>query len=189
MPLLFNGSKFVLHGTPIPVYVLQLLETLPKLSDIVIEDLTARVRLQDLHFFARIAQKTVLRHLSCSLEYESVANVQPIAGPEGLESISIKWHVTDGLDAPGSSASHLHAFLMPSLGTLTHLELYDYPILDFQVFGPPCTSLCTFKYTTCGQLEGSRVLEAVSEMFSKITNLEIVFLAHVWTVCQIVTLN
>lgn len=184
MPLSFNNGNFVLEGAPpVPVHVFRLLETLPNLSDLNFEDLTARVRLQDLHLFPKVAQRTALSHLSFSLEYGSVANGLPIAGPEGLKSISVEWHVSDGPDGPGSSLSHLYEFLRPSLGTLVHLKLHDYPILDFQVFGPPCTSLHTFEYTTYSR--SSKVLEAVAKMFPNITNLKMVFLACGWMVCQI----
>jgi hypothetical protein len=186
MPLLFDGGGFVLEGAPpVPVDVFQLLETLPNLSDLVFEDITARVRLQDLHFFASIAQQTALRSLTFSLEYGSAATSSsaPTEGPEGLQFISIRWNVSDGkgTDDAGSSLRHLQEFLRPSLGTLTHLELEDYPILDFQVWGPPRTSLRTFKYTTYSR-SPPKVLEAVLEMFPNVTHLEMVFRICVWTV-------
>jgi hypothetical protein len=178
MPLLFR------KGAPaVPVYVFQLLETLPGLQDLVFADLGTCVRLQELHLFARIAQQTALQHLSFSIERESVANGPPVAGPRGLQFIAVKWMVRDAVGEPGSSMGHLYKFLQPSLDTLTHLELQDYPHLDFQVFGPACTSLRTFKYTTYSQ--SPKMLEAVAEMFPNITDLEMVFLGYLWTVCRI----
>ena len=170
---------------PVPVDVFCLLETFPNLSDLDFEDITARVRLQDLHFFASIARQTALRSLTFSLEYRSFAtsSSMPTAGPEGLQFISMKWNVRDGrgMDDAGSSLRYLQEFLRPSLGTLTHLELEDYPVLGFQAWGPPNTSLRTFKYTTYSQ-SPTKVLEAVLEMFPNITHLEVVFRACVWTV-------
>ena len=116
------------------------------------------------------------------MEKGSVANGEPIAGPEGLESITVTWCASDGL-VPGSSVSHLYKLLRPSLGTLMELELHDYPILDFLAFGPPCMSLCMLKYTT--YIQSPKALEAVSQMFPNITRLELVFLAYPWMVCQI----
>ena len=186
MHFLFNDGQFVLDGAPnVPVDVFRLLETLPNLSDLDFEDITARVRLQDLHFFASIARQTALRSLTFSLEYGSAATSSsvPAVGPEGLQSISIKWNVSDGkgTDDVGSSLRHLQEFLRPSLGTLTHLELEDYPMLSFHAWGPPHTSLRTFQYTTYSQ-SPTKVLEAVLEMFPNITHLEVVFRACVWTV-------
>jgi hypothetical protein len=172
------------RSTPVlPVYIFQFLETLPKLSEIVFDDSTVGVRLQDLHFFARIAEQTLLRHLSFSLEYGSVASGEPITGPEGLVSLSVRWYVTDGQD-PGSAMSHLYEFLRPSLCTLTCLELHDDPILDFRVLGDACTSLRTLEYTTYSQ--SPQVLETVAEMFPHVTNLAMLFQACVWKVCQII---
>jgi hypothetical protein len=182
MPLLFRNGEFLVDsGPPLPVYIFQFLETLPNLSDLDFKDLTVRVRLQDLHFFAIIAQQTALRHLSFSSEYGAVASGQPTAGPEGLESISVKWNVTDGQDDPGAAMSHLYEILRPSLGTLTHLELHDYPILGFQALGPACTSLRTLEYTTFSQ--SPRVLEVAANMFPNVANLTMIFQSFIWMVC------
>jgi hypothetical protein len=170
----------------LPIYIFQFLETLPKLSDIMFDVLTVGVRLQDLHCFARIAEQTPLRHLSFSLEYGSVASGQPIAGPKGLLSLCVNWCVTDGQD-PGSAMSHLYEFLRPSLGTLTCLELRDYPIVDFRVLGATCTSLRTLECTT--NSESPQVLKTVAEMFPHVTNLLVVFQACVWMVCRFVNVE
>ena len=82
-----------------------------------------------------------------------------------------------------TAMSHLYEFLRPSLGTLTCLELRDYPILDFRVFGAACTSLRTLECTTNSQ--SPQVLETVAEMFPHVTNLAM-FQACVWMVCQFV---
>jgi len=164
----------------LPIYVFQFLETLPKLSDIVFDDSTVGVQLQDLYFFARIAKQTPLRHLSFSSEYGSAASGEPIAGPEGLVSLSVRWYVTDGQD-PGSAMSHLYEFLRPSLGTLTFLELHDDPIFDFHVLGDACTSLRILEYTTYSQ--SPQVLKKVAEMFPHVADLAMLFQACVWTVC------
>ena len=101
------------------------LVTLPNLSTIAFDRFTAMIRLQDLNLFTSIAQKTALRHISFSLKDRSVASGPRIAGPEGLESISIYWKVVDDPDSPGSSMVHLYEFLRPSLGTLTRLKLEE----------------------------------------------------------------
>ncbi|KIM90817.1 hypothetical protein PILCRDRAFT_1065 [Piloderma croceum F 1598] len=176
MPFCYQFTD-VNRALALPIYVFQFLETLPKLSDIVIHHWTVRVRLQDLHFFPKIAKQTSLRHLSFSSEYGSHANGQPVSGPEGLESLSVKWHVADGQD-PGSAMSHLYEFLRPSLGTLTCLELHDYPILKFCVLGPACTSLRKLKYTTYNQ--SPQVLETIAEMFPHVTDLAMLFQTCVW---------
>ena len=184
MPLLFRNDRIVRKGAlAVPVHVFQLLETLPGLHDLIFADHRACVRLQELRLFARIAQQTALQHLSFSIEHESVANGPPVAGPRGLQFIAVEWMVRDAVGELGSSMGHLYKFLQPSLDTLTHLELRDYPHLDFQVFGPACTSLRTFKYTTYNQ--SPKMLEAVAEMFPNITDLEMVFLGYLWTVCRI----
>jgi hypothetical protein len=64
MPFLFPFTDVNRAQLALPIYIFQFLETLPKLSDIVIDHWTVRVRLQDLHFFARIAEQTPLRHRS-----------------------------------------------------------------------------------------------------------------------------
>lgn len=183
MALVFKDGSFVLDGAPpVPLYIFHLLQTLPKLSSLIFEDLTARVQFQDLHWFARIAQKTALRHLTFSLKYGSVAKGLLVAGPEGLESISVKWNCGSCRDDPGNSFSHLYEFLRPSLATLVHLELQDYPtISNFEVFAPACTSLRTLKYKTYSR--SAKVLEPVADMFPNITNLEIVLQGSIWTVC------
>src|SRR5882762_3815383 len=88
----------------------QLLETLPNL---VFLKLDVSVRLWDLHLLTRIAQQTALSHLDFSLEDDPVAIGLPLAGPEGLKSISMQWDVCDLVHR------HLYEFLRPSLGTLT----------------------------------------------------------------------
>jgi hypothetical protein len=181
IPYFFRFTD-VSSAPALPIYIFQFLETLPKLSNIVFDDLNVGVRLQDLYFFARIAEQTPLRHLSFSLECGSVASGQPIAGPKGLLSLFVKWCVTDGQD-PGSAMSHLYEFLRPSLGTLTCLELCDYPILDFRVLGAACTSLRTLKCTTTSQ--NPQVLETVVEMFPHVTDLVMLFPTCVWMVCQL----
>jgi len=179
----FFQSTVVGSAPALPNYIFQFLETLPKLSDIMFDEFTVKVRLQDIHFFARIAEQTPLRHLSFSLEYGSVSSGQPIVGPKGLVSLCVNWRVTDGQD-PGTAISHLSEFLRPSLGTLTCLELRDYPILDFRFLGAVCTSLRTLKCTTNSQ--SPQVLETVAEMFPHVTNLAMLFQACVWMVCQFV---
>lgn len=177
MPLTFINGKFVLEGgSTVPIYVFELLETLPKLSDLVFEDFTAWIRLQDLH--SRIAQKTALCSLSFSVEYPSVVSrgLQIADGPEGLKSISVKWETIDA-SWDGNPLGRLYEFLRPSLRTLMHLELHGRPsIHDFQVFGPTCTSLRTLKYRTYSP-RAVKVLEAIAEMFPNITSLEILLFA------------
>jgi len=97
IPYFFQFTN-VSNAPALPIYIFQFLETLPKLSDIVVDDLTVGVRLQDLQFFPRIAEQTPLHHLSFSLECGSVASGQPIAGPKGLVSLFVKWCVTDDQD-------------------------------------------------------------------------------------------
>ena len=182
MPFLFPFTD-VDRALVLPIYVFLFLETLPKLSDIVIDHWTVRVRLQDLCFFPKIAKQTSLRHLSFSSEYGSLANGQPVSGPEGLASLSVKWHVTDGQDL-GSAMSHLYEFLRPSLDTLTCLELDDYPILELRVLGPACTSLRKLKYTTYSR--SPQVLETVVEMFPHVTDLALLFQTCIWMVLKFV---
>ena len=126
----------------IPVCIFPLLETFPNLASLVFFDLSTRVRLQDVHLFAKIAQQTALSHLYFSLEGGLIADGPPISGPERLKSLSVEWNVSDGSE-PGSSQSHLHEFLRPSLGTLTWLQLDGCPTIDFQALGPACTLLRT----------------------------------------------
>jgi hypothetical protein len=186
MPFFFSYGRFTpfdSNAPVLPIYIFQFLETLPKLSDIVLDNLTVRVRLQDIHFFTRIAEKTPLRHLSFSSEYGSVASGEPIAGPKGLMSLSVGWYAIDG-QVPGSAMSHLYEFLRPSLGTLTRLELHDYPILNFRFLGAACTSLRTLEYKTYSQ--SPQVLKTVAEMFPYVTNLAMLFQACIWTVCKFV---
>ena len=168
----------------VPVCIFPLLETFPNLASLVFFDLSTRVRLQDVHLFAKITQQTALSHLYFSLEGGLIADGPPISGPERLKSLSVEWNVSDGSE-PGSSQSHLHEFLRPSLDTFTWLlQLDGCPTVDFQALGPTCTLLCTFKYTTSTQ--SPAVLKTIAEMFPNITNLTAVFPECVWTVGQLI---
>lgn len=187
---------------PVPPCVFRSLETLPNLSAIVFENLTAHIRLQDLYQFVTIAQKIALRELSLTLLYESVATGPPTPGPEGLESIFIEWNVSDGPHEPGSSMVHLYEFLRPSLGTLQDLKLQDCDqevkvdnphFLDFRTVGPACISLRELDYIT--HSHGTKALEAVAGMFPNLTDLKMVFEGYrrihraAWTVCKTIILS
>lgn len=55
-----------------------------------------------LYLFKQVIQRTALREVDFSLS-NFIARGPTIAGPEGLESISIGWNVGDGDDLLGSS--------------------------------------------------------------------------------------
>lgn len=180
-----------------PHDVFLFLETLPNLVAVFSEHNSAPIRLQDLHFFVTIAQKTALRKIHFALPCDSVASGPPIPGPEGMESISVDWYVSDNPDEPGSSMAHLSEFLRPSLRTLTCLEIRDYDrygqsinfsTLDFRDVGPS-SLLHTLKYSTLFNLTSNEPLKAIGEMFPNLIYLRVEYETYgdiewpVWTVC------
>jgi len=179
------------------VNVFRLLETLPNLTDLHLDDYRALVRLPDVALLVQVVQRTQLRNLSFTLEYDSVASGLPIIGPEGLNSLSIRWYVHDEPGSIGKSLTHLYEFLRPSLMTLTHLDVTDFdPIrkepnlqhLDFRHWNT-CPSLDNFQYRTltCD----TKVLAAMATTFPNLTHLGIVFDGYVyndWAVWTVRTL-
>jgi hypothetical protein len=179
-----------------PLRVFQSLKTLPNLTIITFNEYSAPLQPQELHNIVTIAQKTALREVHFSLVYGSVVTGPPIAGPQGLESISVQWNVHDDPNDPGSSMTHLTEFLRPSFCTLTCLTLRDYgpkvdlgnpQFLDFRGLGSICHSLRSLEYLTCRSL--IELIQEVSEVFPNLTYLKVVCKKYMqrWTVCQTAT--
>jgi hypothetical protein len=177
--------------------VFRLLETLPNLTDLHLDEYSASVRLPDVALLVQVAQHTSLRNLSFTVEHDSVAGSLPIIGPEGLNSLRIQWRVHDEPESLGKSLAHLYEFLRPSLATLTHLDVTDFDLflnqtnlqhLDFRN-GNVCPSLRNFQYST--RSHDINVLIAISEKFPNLTHLGMAFDRcgyndwAVWTVCDL----
>ena len=181
------------HG---PVQIFRLLEDLPNLSDLVLNEYKAPLRLPDLALLVQVAERNSLRHLSFVTKRDSIATGLPVTGPRGLSSLFIGWCVRDELGTRGKSLAHLSAFLQPSLATLTHVDVTDFDslrkstdlqYLDFHLW-PVCSSMRNFEYRTTSR-DTVKVLNAVSETFPNLTHLNMIFDGYgykdwgVWTVC------
>lgn len=188
------GAFVPFNDKPVPIRVFRFLETLPSLAIVDFDIVSAQIRIQDLHLLATIAQKTVLSEVNFALQYESVASGAPTVGPEGLESLSVKWNVRDDADNPGSSMAHLSAFLRPSLCTLTCLKLRDYDPV-FVSDSPPdpyfhhvrrtYVLLHRLEYTT--RSPNTKSLEVVARLFPNLTYLSMEFNGYRQSECAIWT--
>jgi len=97
-----------------------------------------------------------------------------VAGPTGLEKLSISWCIDD--HEPGSSLAHLYETVRPSLSTLVSLKLeygpeYPFKDLDLQLLRPAGKTLRTFEYALPGS--DTRILETISKIFPHLNKLAI----------------
>jgi hypothetical protein len=168
---------------------------LPNLSDLILDKYKAPIQLSDLALLVQVTQRTLLRHLSFTVECGSVTSGLPISGPGGLSTLCVSWGVHNEVGVRGKSLSHLFEFLQPSLATLTRLKITDFNVfwqstvlehIDFQLW-PACPSVHNFYYKTHGH--NIKVLDTVSRTFPNLTHLGMIFDSYdyydwtVWTVC------
>jgi hypothetical protein len=163
----------------------RLLEKLPNLSELHLDEYHAPVRLPDIALLVRVTEHTLLRHLSFTVKRGSIATGLPITGPGHLSSLCIQWRVHDRPGKSGESLAQLYEFIRPSLTTLTHLEITDFdPFwkptdlqhLEFRDW-PVCPSIRNFQYRTFSQ---DIKLLGLSDIFPNLTHLGMIFDGYDW---------
>lgn len=171
----------------------QFFESLPNLQSLQYRQLGHLIQPKDFPLLIASLKRAPLREFLFDTGLHGPVEGQPVAGLSGLENLSIKWHLNDSTNIPGSSCAHLYEFIRPSLTTLVELNLDytpedQYPDFDLQLLRPAGHTLRVFDYTL--QSNDESILHTIPEIFPHLTKLSIVwenlFTDHsiLWKVCS-----
>ncbi|KAG6906395.1 hypothetical protein DXG01_014134 [Tephrocybe rancida] len=154
--------------------IFQFLRTLPNLQVFEYTQIDLLVPPSEVFQLIDSIRHAPLSELFLDTGIYSIVEGPPVEGIASLEKLSIRWHVGDNPDVPGSSLHHLYYLIRTSLRTLVELTIENSPKnlgadLDLNLLRDAGQTLRVFNYEMRSHDDG--ILEAIPQIFPHLKEL------------------